>query len=211
MIWEFVLKGKQFIIVQERCSGSQSIMTGIQKTNKVNAVRVLMPVSTMLQCLNAADMELCQLKGQILVPAGRVPINSCYRISIDMNKDTTAKPILQFRPYSLSENVSHVSIAMVELELDHDVACNRVAFHTIQRGHNAQMAWVNAIKRISDVVNNIKLAQFQNIAAQRPQLPDDWGETTSQLNLPVVLWLRPVHRKRSYSSMQTAGVSSQEH
>ena len=170
------------------------VARGAQTTNKVNAVRVLMPLSTMLQWLAAADVKLTVKRGQILVP-NTVPLERCYHIAYDAEQRADfkcEKPTLRFHKFKLRDGFDHMGIAMVELELDYDVECNRISVHTIKKSIDLETDWSNAIGQMSNAIHDYKLAQFQTAAEKPPQLPKSWGVLTSHLNLPVVVWVRPV-------------------
>ena len=181
-----------------------SVARGAQTTNKVNAVRVLMPSATMLQWLVAADLYETGERGQILVPS-TVPRDSCYHIFYDPSQveDRHCKqPILKFRPFELRSGFEYIAIAMVELELNYHVAIHRIILHTIGKTSDLEADWKHAIESMSTAINAYKLKQYQDAAQNPPQLPTSWGNLTSQLNLPVVMWLRPANKNGVHGSVQ---------
>ena len=146
-------------------------------------------------------MEQTVEQGRIILPAGLCP-GSCYHIRV--STDGSGKPMhlengskraqLRSDPLQWHQNIKHIVLSMLELDLEYDVYCRRVQFHTIKCGDIKR--WHAAIQHIGSTLSDMKIGQFQQAATRRLQLPDNWGELKDYLSLPVVVWVKPVHATR---------------
>ena len=146
-------------------------------------------------------MEQTVEQGRIIVPAG-LCLGSCYHIRV--STDGSGKPMLlencpkraklRFDPLQWHQNIKHIVVSMLEIDLEYDVHCRRVQFHTIKGGDITR--WGEAIQHIGCTLIDMKIGQFRQSTTRRLQLPDNWGDVKDHLSLPVVVWVKPVHATR---------------
>ena len=92
----------------------------------------------------------------------------------------------------MAKDIIYFAISMLEIDLEYDVCCKHVEFHTI---NGDESAWEQAIKHIGTTLNDVKIGQFAETSTRRPKLPDNWGDLQDHNSLPVVVWIKKLTRK----------------
>ena len=189
-----------------------TILYGKQTTSNPAAVRVVVPLSVLLTWLAHACLSESYHSNRIVVPRPHYR-DPCYHVSIQRNTEGKVVPLpnsseratLTFTELKLHDDITHLAVSMLEIDLDYDVCCKRVVFHTIPGDENA---WGMAIREIGHKVRDIKIGQYANLKTYWPQLPDNWCELKDSNSLPVVVWVKPV-KKQQMDRQQTVRRTAQ--
>ena len=194
---------------------NRALLWGRQTTTSPAALRVLMPLSSLLQWLVMAEKhmtEYCAVRGQLLMPLDHAPV--CYQIAFKghgwykgpaRHAGTSDVPVtwlngaspegheraeLEFNPVEWQSDCFAVAFVMVECDIHYDSVSEKHSIHTISQGTAAK--WAEKMRLISEALVTMKKFQFTAARQYPPQLPEDWGVIQNHLYMPIVCWLRPI-------------------
>ena len=197
----------------------KTILEGHQTGSSPAACRVLMPLSLFLTWLKQTRGLDSFVQSRFVLIAQQWLYNErCHHFSIKTDAsgavvplaDSTDRAALTFSPFFVAEDIKYFAISMLEIDLEYDVCCKRVEFHTI---NGPVSAWEQATKHIGTTLNDVKIGQFAETNTRRPQLPDNWGDLQDHNSLPVVVWIKKLARRdmEKNKGCFTATVSYADH